>query len=1542
MGYKMDIPTLSVNEVYTLTFEYEGEETIQLTVGDQTLETTDRRVVFTTTSPVNYIESNVKLENLDLYEGYYESDDQDGEYTQNSYIEGKSLINLIQSQKHLDFQNNSCGVKTFEDNMIKLTITDASSLTSTWQHGWIKTSANLKVGVTYTCVVRVVENTISTEGVKIHSSYGTLVHGSNSNLLGSGETGVVVFTYTTSTATLKNYNGYYDGFCRVNHVGDWQNGSLKYCIMVFEGDYYDYFINSNIPYFEGIGCVKSPKIISQTKNHNILPMTRIQNQNNNTISDDRTFIDVTNTGRYLGVKLGFYPQDVGNYTVGTKFGIEFDYEHTGTGTIVDKTAPYLSVGWGTLASGGSDYLEGVGHYKSWFTCTGNKDNNRLCTIDFTTNPDWNAKNKRLTIKNFRIYKITDGSEVGTYDCCKIETPSDLELCKVNDTIYDKLDLTTGILYKNTGVYVLDETFVDRTSNWNIDVHATTGNVTFTSRQHKYLRDEHNFPYSLYNNAIISNADPASNIVNNNNIEITRPRLYFDVYSNNNYTVIIMPESYNVTTLEELRTWLQNNPMLFNYKLGTPYTEQLSINSLKSYQNGSIQISSQQLTPTLTTTLPISNKFTQTNLTTGSTYNIYFDGTATSLNCGGTIVDSPTSPCQVRCGDTTTLTIDGEVGNVRVVETSVQNKVGINETSDVELSRIITMSNVYNYFNDMVIESDLGTITEIDYGESYMKVTPKANTLAYNAFKYMDLNGTYRFSCKVRLKSLDDGYRVQFFDSDMDTDYVTPTQLNEEVTLVSYFNNKSVRPRFYAYYAENPIEYYDISLIKLSDKDTTSTNTSTIPYSQQIFDLEYPIKLRSLGNVYDSYDLVTGILTKRIGVSETDGSYKALSKPIKINAPAGQPFTNIMTSTTFPVTFSTYRDFAGNFKQNTTYTVFLDVAIVTGSPQVGILRDGAYWAGGSPVSYKVGLNKFVLKTDSSSRFALRVRGTSVTLNGIVILEGNYMHFDFIKYFEGTKYVHEIPQLYKDGQIKVYSDSEIYPTTILNGQSTNNYVVKHLNTNANYTIRHNGGSESFLFGGTSYTVGSNNLIKSGGLNDNLTFDKSSVDNVMLFEGDTTEQDMTHFNGVKTTEIDGVLFQNCNNMFDMDNCETYTGTNSGDVITKEFISAIPNETIYCNYTQGTYAYSWLIEYDENMVQTQRTEYCGQGYSRKAITLQANTRYIKITARKAYINQVMINRGVDYLPYEKCVSPYRAVIVKLEEPLMLNKIHKEEGRGYSFWHNELGKEVQPTAGTVYDSYNPVTGQYIQRIGVYHMCGADNENYIDNWSGTMYCVDDNSLPLPRRKPYPTLRQASLIDVDGIPYPPANKFNNKDIAVGWLNLNSIGINLPREYTGNVFNKNALKEWLKENPITLYYELETPVVTQLEPVEIPVFENAICQIITTGGKIYPMIEYSLPTTNRYSTTMWNVGSPITHRNATEIYINGSTTPTTPTETMTFTKEQLSSGSIVINDNGDGLMVLNGDYTGRDIPYFTGMRSVEAIEIETSGNLDQPLFGKGGRR
>ena len=110
----------------------------------------------------------------------------------------------------------------------------------------------------------------------------------------------------------------------------------------------------------------------------------------------------------------------------------------------------------------------------------------------------------------------------------------------------------------------------------------------------------------------------------------------------------------------------------------------------------------------------------------------------------------------------------------------------------------------------------------------------------------------------------------------------------------------------------------------------------------------------------------------------------------------------------------------------------------------------------------------------------------------------------------------------------------------------------------------------------------------------------------------------------------------------------------------------------------------------------------------------------------------------------------------------------------------------------------------------------------------------------------------------------------------------------------------------------------------------------------MIEYSMPTNNRYDTSSWEAGKVYTQRNMTEAYFNESTTPMTPTETMTLTTDHISSGSIILNDNGNGLIVLKGNYTGRDIPYFTGMRSVEAIEVETTPSPDQPLFGKGGRK
>lgn len=271
MDYKIDV-SLSTNEVYTLTFDYTFDEsvedkTIRLQIGDLMVETQDRRVVFKTTSSAICIKSNVRLENINLYEGNFEDYDQHGEYTKESYLKGMTLINLCDVEKCYFAMNNSCGTVSYEDGMFKLYM-DTQSLT--WQHFYIKTSEfEVKVGTTYTCVVYIEENSALTNGINIlFNDYGTTIKGNPTLVVPYLETGKYVSTFVaTETTARKSLDGGkgYDNFVRLTKPadGNWvEKGTLKYGVVILEGDFYDYFANNDIHYFKGIGCVKSPTITS--------------------------------------------------------------------------------------------------------------------------------------------------------------------------------------------------------------------------------------------------------------------------------------------------------------------------------------------------------------------------------------------------------------------------------------------------------------------------------------------------------------------------------------------------------------------------------------------------------------------------------------------------------------------------------------------------------------------------------------------------------------------------------------------------------------------------------------------------------------------------------------------------------------------------------------------------------------------------------------------------------------------------------------------------------------------------------------------------------------------------------------------------------------------------------------------------------------------------------------------------------------------------------------------------------------------------------
>lgn len=280
MSYRVDIPTLSANEVYTLTFEYEGTETIQLIVGDLTLETTDRRVVFTTTSPVNYIESNVNLTNLNIYEGYYEGDDFGGEYTQESYVEGKSLINLMPPSEpktlsqgwSLDFDETT-GVATivFSNNTNNFSCSMRS-------FGMME---KLKPATYYTYFVEILENSlVDSSGNKPNVTFYNIsaymspstqspynVETVKGDCVGTrGDERCIIKNEASPGKyvwTVKTVDTFVDTMVDAGNIFQTAalNGTIKVRMMIIEGDYVDNPIETNW-FPQGIGCVKSPKIIS--------------------------------------------------------------------------------------------------------------------------------------------------------------------------------------------------------------------------------------------------------------------------------------------------------------------------------------------------------------------------------------------------------------------------------------------------------------------------------------------------------------------------------------------------------------------------------------------------------------------------------------------------------------------------------------------------------------------------------------------------------------------------------------------------------------------------------------------------------------------------------------------------------------------------------------------------------------------------------------------------------------------------------------------------------------------------------------------------------------------------------------------------------------------------------------------------------------------------------------------------------------------------------------------------------------------------------
>lgn len=165
--------------------------------------------------------------------------------------------------------------------------------------------------------------------------------------------------------------------------------------------------------------------------------------------------------------------------------------------------------------------------------------------------------------------------------------------------------------------------------------------------------------------------------------------------------------------------------------------------------------------------------------------------------------------------------------------------------------------------------------------------------------------------------------------------------------------------------------------------------------------------------------------------------------------------------------------------------------------------------------------------------------------------------------------------------------------------------------------------------------------------------------------------------------------------------------------------------------------------------------------------------------------------------------------------------------------------------------------------------------------------------------------------------------------------------------NGFLNYLRSNPLTLYYQLETPVTRRIQIIHTLNSEEQNHYNVFVDGKttitlssetpITPNLVYSLPSKNSFYLASMKTGTRYTlkYPSATGSINIGNLSYNISGETMLFMTPFEITGdknAIVFSDEDpQDVILVEGDYNNREIPYFTGMKSIENPVIEVFNKL-----------
>lgn len=392
----------------------------------------------------------------------------------------------------------------------------------------------------------------------------------------------------------------------------------------------------------------------------------------------------------------------------------------------------------------------------------------------------------------------------------------------------------------------------------------------------------------------------------------------------------------------------------------------------------------------------------------------------------------------------------------------------------------------------------------------------------------------------------------------------------------------------------------------------------------------------------------------------------------------------------------------------------------------------------------------------------------------------------------------PIFFKDGHIQLSSgaDNSLIPTLDYQAKTSNSYVMDLMKANTRYTMKAKSASGTFTIDGTSYGVGTNGTFTtpSSMTNKLLVMSNKTNKEVMILEGDVTDKTVPYFKGIKSAfegEDKIEVLSTGKNLFDgafekgMIDVNGNLGYTPTAIRTVNYISVKPNASYHINLLNlepfESARVVYVHEYDENFKVLGET----QVDNRDIYISKSATKFIKINTHNVHdlpVDSKMIvceNSTLDkqYEPYKSNIckipllSPLRSLPNGVCDELIIDRMKKKATLIQRVGHSVINSEFAKNGGNwgYTKDTDPCWG--------FH-CG----NYVQ---GSFNLNEHNSI----NDKLPIKEMATT----GDPLMGYHE-SNPHIAVRRL---------------EVCNLTMAKEWLDRNPIDFYYQLATPVVTEID-------------------------------------------------------------------------------------------------------------------------------------